>query len=216
MLVSDSQHCKDNSLGTWMPVAIPALEHGCMLCSDAWIHNVVYCFRHQQNILDLCLSVVPTGICCAATWPSKFQTALVMRSSCSSCHFFVSRHPSTPLCRCMLCHRSALDAVQKAMCEGAVAEICLQMESGFHFPPCRCTLCHRDALEAAREPQFEGRLRQGLGCLVCVRVTATQNTWVHEQCAFWSPEVGARARQLHACKHASGYGLGMLVPFRGG
>eukprot|EP00891_Asterochloris_glomerata_P008259 jgi/Astpho2/8259/Aster-x1506 len=69
--------------------------------------------------------------------------------------------------KCMLCHRSALDALQKAM----------------------CTLCHRDALEAAREPQFEGRLRQGLGCLVCVRVTATQNTWVHEQCAFWSPEV---------------------------
>ena len=170
----------------------------------------------SQNAYPLC----PAGMCCAATWPRKFQEALVFRGGCSSSHSTGCPHPPIQLCRGMLCHHDALDAPAGAAVRGEVVDICCQMNSYVHIPPCRCTLCHRDALDAAREPQFEGRLRQGLGCLVCVRVTATQNTWVHEQCAFWSPEVGARvtlrARQLHACSHAGSYGLGPLVALCGG
>ena len=156
----------------------------------------------QQSTLQVsdCLHI---GKCCAATWPCSFRKALSLRALAAQFTPFCS--DILPFSSAGACCAITTNFPQEPLCGAIVDGVYFICYQGFDVPPCRCTLCHRDALDAAREPQFEGRLRQGLGCLVCVRVTATQNTWVHEQCAFWSPEVGARfgVRQLRACEHAS-------------
>lgn len=60
---------------------------------------------------------------------------------------------------------------------------------------CRCAMCHRVADEPQPGHDPDNALEWGrnsgshLGKLLRIRVSVKQRAWVHEQCAWWSPEV---------------------------
>lgn len=58
-------------------------------------------------------------------------------------------------------------------------------------PGSTCGLCggpNEDEIHASKKGFF-GRMERGLGKLTLIKVNNASNSWVHEQCARWSPEV---------------------------
>ncbi|KAK9808673.1 hypothetical protein WJX72_001750 [[Myrmecia] bisecta] len=69
----------------------------------------------------------------------------------------------------------------------------------------RCALCHRGVepgVPNTASVASPGRKGQGLGGLVLLRVSAIQHAWVHDQCAWWSPEVYGREGKLYGVPEA--------------
>ncbi len=68
-------------------------------------------------------------------------------------------------------------------------------------------MCHRaaDQPEPGEGPneQVEWGRTEGskLGRLLRIRVSAKQRAWVHEQCAWWSPEVNRKFELISCYQH---------------